>query len=224
MLGAISFVTSWEASSGLTPDQVGYGLFDSSVPEDPILSPTELTLANDALTETMYYRMDEADLLLPGTIEISFRMRFVSGASTFVGRAPAGVFATTAPGVGVALYIGGDEIFLNSGSIYSRGPENTGVDTDSSFHDYLIRIEGAASGSPASVFQDGNLVLAGASITSASDNGADNRIGFGEITVHAFGASEWQSFSHNAAVIPEPTTFTLLTLGSLALVMVRRRR
>jgi hypothetical protein len=223
VFGAVPYLSHWEASSGLTPDQVGYNLFNTSVPETPVLSPTKLTLANDALSETMFYTMAGPELLLAETTEISFRMRYVSGSGPYPGRAPAAVFATTAPGIGASLYIGSDEIFLNSGSIYSRGPQNTSVDTDSSFHDYLLRIEGDTSGSPVSVFQDGNLVLTGALIASTSDNGLDQRIGFGELSIWALGTSEWESFSHNAVLIPEPTALCLLSLGSLALVAGARR-
>ena len=74
------------------------------------------------------------------------------------------------------------------------------------------------------MFQDGSLVLTGSLFASTSDHGLVERIGFGEISTWAYGTSEWESFTHNAAVIPEPSTLTLVALSSLALVLVRRGR
>lgn len=199
-----SYWHRWKASFRLTPDQVGYELADSSSPENPVLSPSALTIGNDTAPEVLYYRMTEPEVHFTSTIEVSFRMRFVTGSSIYAGRSPAAVFVTTAPNVGASLWIGRDEIFLGSGNFTRRGPENTTIDTDSSFHDYLLRIEGTGAGSAVSVFQDNNLVLSGVSYTSASDHGGVRRIGFGELSGLAFGCSEWQSFAHNASAVPQP--------------------
>ena len=37
-------IISWLGSSGVTPDAVGYSLFDNSTPEDPVFSTPTLTL------------------------------------------------------------------------------------------------------------------------------------------------------------------------------------
>lgn len=210
----------WEASSGLTPDQVGYELIDESSPEDPILSSSALILGNDVMSERLFYRRAGADLFLGDTIEVAFRMRFVNGASSYSGRAPAVVALTTAPYTGVGLYIGMDVIFLTVPDFTQRGPENTTLDTDSSFHDYRISIDGTAAGSAVSVFQDDILVLSGVTHNGESQVGDIANVRFGEESIYAYGTSEWQSF----AIIPEPAAFSLLGLGSLALVMLRPKR
>ncbi len=105
-------VNSWEASSGLTPDQVGFELGNTSVPEIPTLDNSILTISNDSRPEVMYYIMREpaVSLQFPETFEVSFRMRYVSGSSGASGRKNACVAITLAPNIGCGLYIGHDVI------------------------------------------------------------------------------------------------------------------
>jgi len=215
-LAANAAVISWDASSGLTPDQVGFELINSSIPENPILDGSTLTIANDSSPEKMYYVTSEpaVSLLFPSVFEAFFRMKYVSSTSNWSGRRAAGVFVTVNANTGCNFYIGNDSIFLSN--LVTQGPSAI-VDTNDEFHDYLLRVEGSA----VSVFQDGSLVLSGSTLVSADEYGPSPRVAFGDITTLAFGTSEWQSFSHNAMAIPEPSSILLLGSISLALFKVR---
>lgn len=207
---------SWDASSDLTPDQAGFTLYNASSPETPVLNDSVLTISNNSNSERMYYGNKEpsTELEFPDVFEASFRMKYVSGSSSHTGRAPAGVFVTTAPLTGSILYIENDTIFLSE-SMTSRGPSAT-VDTNDAFHDYLLRIHNTT----VTVYQDGNLVLSGNTIVSAGENGPTARVLFGEVSELSTGTSEWMSFSHNAA-IPEPMTAAMFFL--LVPAMIFRR-
>jgi hypothetical protein len=52
------------------------------------------------------------------------------------------------------------------------------------------------------VYQDGVLQLTGVLLNSAALNGATPRIGFGESSIDAAGASEWETFTVNASLLP----------------------
>lgn len=197
-------VISWEASSGLTPDQVGFTLNDSSNPETPVLTNATLTLSNDSSSERMYYstKEPETSLLFPAIFEASFRMRYVSGSQNHAGRTPSSVFVATSPNVGSGLCIDKDRIYLVK-SWTTPGPSVV-VDTDDTFHDYLMRIDGTE----VTIFQDGNLVLSGTTINSTEDISANPEVAFGDCTTLESGTSEWKSFSHNAAVAEDNISLT----------------
>lgn len=215
-------IVSWNASSGLTPDQIGYTLNDTSAPEDPVLAGGVLSLISDDPLESMWYVMTEPDLDLQPVVEINFRMRYVSGTNTVNFRTPAGIFVTTAPGIGSILQIGDDEVFFLSGHT-TRGPANTSIDTNA-FHDYRMVINGTASGSGVDLYQDSLLVLSGASYTTAVSHGTVGRIGFGDGTSNEAGSTEWTSFSHNASAVPEPSALAALLLVVCGLSCRRRNR
>ncbi len=216
-LAANAAVISWDASSGLTPDQIGFVLMDSSVPEEPVLVGSTLTIANDSSSETMYYVTSEpaVSMLFPSVFEAFFRMKYVSSTSNWSGRRAAGIAVTASPSTGCALFISNDSIFLADHTW--QGP-SVAVDTNDDFHDYLLRIDGTA----VSVFQDGSLVLSGNTSFSPDDHGPSPRVIFGDITSLEFGTTEWQSFSHNAMAIPEPST--LLLMGGFGLAMFKWRK
>ncbi|VGO12917.1 hypothetical protein PDESU_01471 [Pontiella desulfatans] len=216
-LGSYASVMSWNASSGLTPDQVGYQLLDNASPENPTISSSVMTLSTSSANENMYFSYSEPTETLdfPGVFEASFTMRLISGSNGYDGRAPAGVFITVSNNVGSSLWIGQDELFMGR-NFASKGP-SVSVDTDGAFHDYLFRI----SGSSVSIYQDGSLVLSDSTLTAASEFGVNKRVAFGEATGLEYGTSEWKSFSHNAA-IPEPGTIALVGIFGGGLWFVRR--
>ena len=214
-------VLNWSASSGLTPDQVGYELINTSDTEVPVLSGGNLTISNDNASEIMRYGMSGSDLSFAGMTEVAFRLRYDSGSDLLDFRTGAGIAITTLPNVGLTMYVGQDEVFLTN-SDGSRGPTNSAVDTDGGFHDYLIQVNGVASGSSVSVFQDGALILSGSTNTSFPNYGNVTRVSFGEFSTGEFGTSQWQSFSHNVSAVPEPSAGALVAL--IGFLMTRKRR
>ena len=219
---AHSELAVWEANSGLKPDQIGtpYSLVDTA-DNDPVLLSGILTLDTDLDGELMLYSMTAAALAMPTAPVIEFNMRMDSHSTSFpTVRTGAAVSITTQNSVGNVVYIGIDEVFLlTSGG--AQGPV-ANIDTDSAFHDYRIELAGLGPGSAISVFQDNSLVLSHVLITDTGNYGNEERIFFGNNTTVAHGTSEWVSFQHNAAAVPEPIMLTMLTLV-VPLILIRRR-
>lgn len=216
---------SWEASSGLFPDQVSPAmtLYNTSSPEIPQLAGGVLTLANDNTPEGMVYSMEGSDIAMPPQLIITARVRMVSSFSTSIARTGATIRFAIAPEIGNALYLGLGYIFLGSGD-ETVGP-SVAVDTTGAFHDYRIEVSGLTAGGGIMVFQDNILVLTGGVNSSAVDNAATLNVTFGEGSSLADGESQWTSFSHNAAAVPEPSTLSLTCISAcLSCILSRRRK
>ena len=210
-------VVSCLGSSGVTPDAVGYTLFDNSSPEDPVFSTPTLTLESDNVLEQMHYSMSGAQLKIPSQTVVDFEMAYISGFSNQNFREVGLIAVNVAPNVTAALFIGNDEVFFLDGQL-SRGPENTTVDTNA-FHNYSLEIDGKSLGSTLRLYQDGNLILTGATYASVATT---EIILFGDGTTNAAGETQWRSFVHNAG-IPEPTSALLLCVGAAAISLRRTR-
>ena len=219
-------VVDWNGSSGLYPDEITpqYSLFDTAI-NDPALSVGVLTLATNSDAELMGYSMNGASLAMPAAPQINFNMRMVSQSTSYPSlRTGAAVSITTQNNVGNVVYFGIDEVFfLTTGG--TRGPDAV-IDTDSGFHAYRIEVEGLSSGSKISLFQDDSPVLTHVLVADSGDYGNEPRIFFGNNTTVAHGTSEWTSFQHNAAAIPEPSSLSFaifaLILGGFARINRRR--
>ncbi|QDV63769.1 PEP-CTERM sorting domain-containing protein [Crateriforma conspicua] len=216
-------IVTWMGSSGVTPNAVGYSLFDNSTPEDPVFTTPTLTLQSDNVLEQMFYSMSGTQLNIPSQTVVDFEMAYISGFSNQVFREVGLVAVTVAPDVSAVLFVGNDEVFFLDGPL-SRGPENTSVDTNA-FHDYSLVVDGKTLGSPIRLFQDGNLILAG---TTYSSGATTETILFGDGTTNAQGETQWRSFTHNASAVPEPASSLMFLFGvgavSLQNAVQRRRR
>ena len=195
----------WEASSGLTPEQVcpPWTLVDTAPGADPTFAGGALVLTTAANGEDMLYVQSGFPLPAPDPLVVEARMRFISGSSSANNRGPAAIAITSAANTGTLFFIGADEIFLTaSGDV--RGQSAT-VDTDGAAHTYRITV--AAAGT-VTVFYDGAPTLTGATYTSASVFGSQGRIIWGEGAGEAFGSHAWESVRHNAATCQSGTTTT----------------
>jgi len=215
-------LVTWQASSGLLPDQIGnpYTLVDTSA-NDPILSSGVLTLETSSNPELMGYRMSGPQLAMPSAPVINFNMRMVSSISSAPSlRTGTVVTVTTQNSVGNAIYFGIDEVFfLTTGG--AKGP-SANIDTDTAFHDYRIEVAGLGAGSSISLFQDNSLVLNHVLVNDSGNYGTEERIFFGNNTTLSHGESEWTFFQHNAAAVPEPST--LISLGLITTLGLFSRR
>lgn len=119
-------------------------------------------------------------------------MRLVSGASTSTTRAPAAIFLTTAPSIGISLHIDADRIFFAVGQ-GTNGPISN-VDTDDAMHTYRLEHDGSGN---FTLFHDDAEILNASAYESASDNGPVKRFAFGEGSNLAYGVSEWGSVRHD---------------------------
>lgn len=214
-------VVTWEASSGLYPTQIfpPYDLFDTAA-ADPALSGGVLTLTSSSgALDVLGYDHSGAKINIPPNLQIEAQVRFVSGNSATPSRAPIGIQYVTASGATNFLFIEADTIFLNNpGDV--RGP-SVALDTDGAFHTYRIEVAGTGVGSPINVFYDNMSlpVLTGALISSAATTPF---IEWGDISEATGGVSEWQRFQHNAAVVPEPSAFSLMLM--IATLFAARRK
>jgi len=215
-------VCQWSSSSGLLPDQAcaDFELFSTTNGERPILSNGSLRIADDTLSEQLFYIAQGEGIALPEIAYAEFGMRYVSGTFDLASRRAAAVSITTLPSIGSSLYIGKDQIFLLSG-LTTIGSSAT-VDTDDTFHAYRMEISGKTAGSLVKVWQDGQLVLTGQSFSSTDTHGNLPRVIFGELSIRAAGVSEWTYF--NTSVVPEPESTALGLIGLLTLAVVKRRR
>lgn len=212
----------WNASSGLYPDQVPtMTLFNSSSPEDPLLSGGALILGNDSNAEQMYYDAASDDLAFSDPLTITTEVRVLSSTTINPARAGAGITFSTAASIGNMLCLDDDEIFLLSENL-TRG--STALVNTNSFHTYRIEVAGILSGSSIMVYQDDVLLLTGELFTDSNTFGSDAHISFGEISGIAGGTSEWRSFTHTVSAVPEPTTSFALPVVCLSGLLLNRRR
>jgi hypothetical protein len=210
VMGAIQ--SSWHASSGALPTDVSpaWTLIDNASPEDPklepLVAPEFLTLSTSGELENMWYALEPPAVDLSGSFYIEAVVRFVSGTSSHLARAPILIGFTTAPDVGNILFIGPDKVFFNSAN-FTIGA-SASVDTDGAFHTY--RIEVTSTGS-ISLHYDGDPLLIWHTVSDFDLNGSQVRVRWGEGSLLAQGTSQWKSFV--VADLPEPSM--LLVFGGV---------
>ena len=195
---AIGFNSTYEASSGVFPDEVcpPWTLVNTASPEDPSLSGGKLIISTSTNVENMFYIQSAPDIAAPDPLIIEARVRFVSGSASTPVRAPILIGFTTSPSEGNALFIGAGEIFLLVDDLVKGASAN--VDTNDDFHTYRIEVSGTGS---VEVFYDGVSTLIGSTFTSATANGNVERVFWGEASSLALGTSEWEFVRHNASTV-----------------------
>jgi hypothetical protein len=197
----------WQAISGTTPDAIcpAWTLQDTAPGADPVLAAGALTLSTAANAEDMFYFQPLDVTPSPDPLVFEFRVRFVSGATGVVNRAPIAIVVTTAPNVGTLFFVDADEIFLvGDGEVVGQ---TASVDTDGAGHTYRVEVTAAGA---VSVSYDGTPTLTGATFTSAPSFGASRRIIWGEGSISARGTHAWESFAHNGTACGSGTTTTSL--------------
>ena len=209
----------WTAGSGLLPTNATPPWSYYEEPTATVTLATGILRLNTspAFARASYFQEDDL-LSIPSNWKIEAEVRFVSGTSNVVGRAPAGIVFFPTKGIANWLWIGKDEIFVNSGTRFQRGVV-ANVDTDDAFHKYRIELHGGINGSSFDVFYDDALTLTGTLF--ADDEDQEPEIAWGDIAYEASGVSEWKSFTHNGAV-PEPTSAALLLVGAVMFLNKRR--
>ncbi len=210
-----AFSAEWRGASGSTPDQVcpAWTLTDTAEPEDPVLGAGVLAISTSENGENVYYGQVAPVVSIPDQLVIETRARFVEGSSATPARATGFVGWSTQPIVGNALFIDRDEIFLLAAND-ARGASAT-VDTDDAPHTYRIVVDGTVDGSLVTVFYDGAPTLTGVLFTSGDAFAPTPRIIWGEASLVASGALEFESFRHNAAICTTTSTTTTSTSSTV---------
>jgi len=224
---------SWNASSGLFPDQVApvggsITLTDSSSLDVAFDNELDaLTFPDDtSLSSMLFYRLnfgDGSDSAPSNPFEngyaINFEVRIDSSIQTDNRRGA----------IAVTMRTGQSRYSLSAGIDYVRmirdfeaGSPVASVDTNGSFHTYRIEVDGVKPGSAIRLFQDGGLILNASTGLLDPGESEDISFGFGEGSGIARGTSQWRSYSVEA--IPEPSSALFLGLVSLGSVLFIRRR
>lgn len=235
MSGELSGETlySWNAASGLFPDQVA--------PTDGSITLTDtssldvffdaglnaLTFPGDTVqSSALFYDLNFGDGSasapsnpLENGYAINFEVRIDSSAQFDNRRGAVAVSMRT----GQSRYsLAGGIDFIRMIRDFEVGSPIASVDTNDSFHAYRIEVDGVEPGSAIRLFQDGGLILNASTGLLDPGESQDIAFGFGEGSGIARGTSQWRSFSVEA--IPEPSSALFLGLVSLGSVLFIRRR
>jgi hypothetical protein len=218
---AAGYVSSWQASSGLFPDQISppYALTDSAA-ANPQFVGGKLRISTSApIDERMFYGHSGSVLDTSGAFYVEASVQLVSGSSLSASRAPIVIAITTSPGVGNSFFIDHDAMFfaLNGAT---AGPSHL-RDTNDGFHTYRIQYDGLQT--LTLLYDTVPTPLVATTFNDPSFNGLQPRINWGEGTVLEFGTSDWEYFTHNALAVPEPQSYALLLAGLVLLGFFRRR-
>lgn len=221
-------IESWSASSGLWPSQAStnWSYNGSSLSVTPAIYG-HFMLIDTVQNRRLSYFESAGCLDMPQTLTIEFNMRMWWRNACWDNVSSAAVYFGFGNGLGSALYLGRDDVWLSGGN-NTRGAGNSSVDTDDEFHTYRIEVSGMSLGSAINVYYDdaANPLFTGSVVHDLALNGNEERIGFGDITREDSGVSKWDYLWHNAAcvpieVVPEPTSATLLIASGMALLARR---
>ncbi len=224
-------IESWSAISGLRPDQASTNWTYHG--ESQSVRPAfyqDFMLISTTMNRRVSYFESAGCLDIPNNLTIEFRSRVWERNACFNTVSPTAVFFGLGGGLGGALYLGHDDVWLSGGN-NTRGAGTKSVDTDNTFHTYRIELSGVTLGSAINVYYDNsvNPLFTGSVFYDLAMNGKEARIGFGDIKREDSGVSKWDYLWHNAKcvpidAVPEPTTATLLIAGGAMLLARRNHR
>jgi hypothetical protein len=188
-------VLSWDAASGLTPDQLDppYKLILSDGATAPVLEPDALRITTEQFAQNAFYLMTEPLVTTNRPFTVEFRVQLISGVSSVEQRGPIMLFITTSDATGTLLGIDIDQVFFMASS-NERGAVAE-IDTDEAVHTY--RLEHDGTGGFKLFYDDGEILTSSAFIDEGS-HGTRMRIGWGEGSILALSDSRWVSFTHNS--------------------------
>ena len=200
----------WEGSSGEAPSS---SCWNASV--DPSASVTfgsgAMTISTSSGGQNVYWYQSGSQIAFLPTFVLEARVKYLSGSTAHVSRAPVSILVETAPFLGNVLFVGADDVFILSDDLV-RGA-SAAVDTDGDFHTYRLSI----AGSSVSVEYDGAPLLSGSTFfNNASFFAGTERILFGEGSSFAYGSSVWEYVEHNSGADPcGPVPVTSTTWGGV---------
>jgi hypothetical protein len=167
-------------------------LTDTAEPEVPSFTGGALRVESSTDAENMYFIHTAASLSFPDVFVFEARMKFVSGTGSTASRAPASMAFVYGPQhMKNILHMSATEVFILT-SENVKGDKIT-FDTTSDFHTYRIVADTIAN--TFQVFIDDQLELSG---NTYADGNSAELVLFGESSIYANGASEWQFVKHNA--------------------------
>jgi hypothetical protein len=221
-LAQAGYVSTWQASSNLFPDEISppYAFTDAAVADRAFVGGNLRISTSAPASELMFYGHSGSLLDTSGAFYVEARVRLVSGSSLSAVRAPITIAISTSPGVGNSLSIDHDAMFFAQSS--GTAGLSYLADTNDAFHTYRIEYDGIQT---LTLFYDNvPTLLTASTFNDATFNGLQPRIHWGEGTILEFGTSDWEYFTHNALAVPEPQTYALLLAGLGFLGFAARRK
>jgi hypothetical protein len=224
---------TWDASSGLFPDQVtpvgGSIVLQDNSSQNVALNTGlgALTFPGDTiLNSTLFYRLNLGDggLSAPSNplqngYVLHFNFRVDSSIQTDDRRGAVSVTMRTGQSR-YSMTVGVDYVRLIRD--FETGSPLATVDTNDAFHAYRLEVDGVAPGSAIRLFQDGSLVLTASTGILDPGESSDIAFSFGESSGIARGTTQWRSFS--VVAVPEPSSALFLGLAALSSILLARRR
>ena len=217
---------SWEAASGLTPDQTGgFSLVNQGAqpPTLPAGGPLVITSTGTG-SSLVGYRASSDQIALPAQLVVEFTTRFVSSTRPIAGSLSAPLLVN----VSVGNHVGANLMITERAASFTQWPLGNnapGAQLDwNSVNQHRLEFSGNTPDDSVAHFINGvyRYRMPLRQIPSLySDSPA---IQFGDFSTEFDGQSEWLAFSHNAAPVPEPQAALLLVAGLVWLAGLGWRR
>jgi hypothetical protein len=216
----------WTAASGLTPDQTGgFSLVTQGDVQATLLPGGPLVLASfDTRFDLLTYRASGSQIQMHDAVVVEFTTRFVESVPLVEGslRSPLMVSVSFGNHVGASLMITERFAAFNYGHDQQIAP---GAQLDwYSLNHHRLEFSGTTTDGRVRHLINGEYRYSMPLQQSAVLFSADARIQFGDMTEQFGGTSEWLSFSHNAAPVPEPGSWALMLAGLAVVGGIARRR
>ncbi|NOT32839.1 MAG: hypothetical protein HOP12_01580 [Candidatus Eisenbacteria bacterium] len=186
----------WDAALGALPDSACWTRFDTAPLSDPVLAAGKMTLATNIRAEVLYFEQSGPLLSVPALWVMETGLRVVAESHDPGPRWGATIGFARSAGVGNVLLLGVGQIML-WGGFGVEGPL-VAIPTTDRVHDYRVEVEVLGT---IRVYQDGQLVLTGASISNPLF-GATPYVYFGDGGSSGSSTTEWTYFKHNGAASP----------------------
>lgn len=224
--GAHAATFEWTAASGQTPDQTGaFSLLAQGDVAATLQPGGPLVLESSANRGDMLaYRASGEQLQMHDHLVVEFTTRFIDSVPLVEGslRSPLQVNVSFGDHVGANLMITERFAAFNYGHDQNIAP---GAQLDPLvFYQHRLVFNGTTTAGTVSHYTNGEHRYTMPLQQGASLFSAEARILFGDMTIAFGGTSEWLSFSHNAAPVPEPDAMALLLAGLAVVGGVARRR
>lgn len=216
----------WTAASGQTPDQTGaFSLLAQGDVAATLQPGGPLVLESSATRfDLLTYRASGSQLAMHDALVVEFTARFIDSVPLIQGslRSPMMVNVSFGNHVGASMIITERAASFNYGHDQQVAP---GAQLDPLvFYQHRLVFSGTTTDGTVTHYTNGELRYRMPLQQSTTLFSADARIQFGDMTSQFGGTSEWLSFSHNAAPVPEPGAMALLLAGLAVVGGVARRR